>query len=102
MPDAPTIRVCRCCGLPHACRLTDEQIDVMSRVERLCWYAHEDECSDEDAWDIVVRLRAENERYREALVSVANRLDYLRNLWGDEGVTRRIADAVKAALNGED
>lgn len=41
----------------------------------------------------------------DALALVADRLDYLENLWGSEGVTRTIADRVKAAIaqaRGED
>ena len=34
----------------------------------------------------------------DACEAMLNRLDYLRNLWGDEGVTRTLCDQVRAAV----
>ncbi len=45
-------------------------------------------------------LRRE-ERLIEALRRVDEQLDYLRNLWGDESITRALADKVKAALKDQ-
>lgn len=50
-----------------------------------------------------VRLEsAEKQRddLADILREVSTRLDYLRNLWGDEAITRRIADRISAALGG--
>ncbi len=43
-------------------------------------------------------LAADRDRKHEALVAVADKLDYLVNLWGAEGVTRSVQDKVKKAL----
>jgi hypothetical protein len=42
------------------------------------------------------------ERLYEALKATADRLDYLRELWGDEGVTRTVVDQIHAALKFAD
>ena len=34
----------------------------------------------------------------DACEAIQNRLTYLRNLWGDEGVTRSLCDQVNAAI----
>jgi hypothetical protein len=42
------------------------------------------------------------ERLEGALHAVVSNLDYLRNQWGDEGITRTVRDKVQAALEGRD
>jgi hypothetical protein len=43
-------------------------------------------------------LRAVNAKLVEAVEYSMNQIDYLRNLWGDEGVTRNVADRLREAL----
>jgi hypothetical protein len=40
-------------------------------------------------------LARENERLREAGVAVLDRLYYLREVWGDEGLTRSLCDRIR-------
>lgn len=44
------------------------------------------------------RLIAAAPELMAACQAVLAQLDYLRGLWGDEGVTRRLADQVRAAV----
>lgn len=57
-----------------------------------------------DAPELIRRIReqdAEIERLREAATAVLSRLDYLQGLWGAEGVTTRLADGLRAALDSK-
>jgi hypothetical protein len=67
---------------PHMCRMDHEQIGHSSEEERC---------------PVCVSIGQ-----RDAAVGVCRstleRLDYLRGLWGDEGVTRRVADMLRAVV----
>ena len=53
---------------------------------------------DEDETEANARLIAAAPALLDACQAIANRLDYLSELWGQEGVTRSLMDQVKAAL----
>jgi hypothetical protein len=46
----------------------------------------------------IERLARERDGLAEACQTFLGQLDYLRNLWGDEGVTRSVADKARAAI----
>lgn len=48
--------------------------------------------------DAPTPARRAAEQLAEAVEGAVARLDYLRELWGDEGVTRTVADKLRAAL----
>ena len=45
-----------------------------------------------------VRIKDLEEAIRYAL----NQMDYLRKLWGDEGITRNVADRLREAVDDDD
>ena len=57
--------------------------------------------SDQSTVTLIVQLdeaRMHRDRLAEACEVVLDRLDYLRNLWGDEAITHNVADRLREAL----
>ena len=49
-------------------------------------------------WRANARLIAAAPELLRVCLDTLNRLDYLRSVWGDEGITRGLADALRAAV----
>lgn len=48
----------------------------------------------------VAEVEAERDKLVTVLRDVGGHLDYLRELWGDEAITRQVADRIRGALAG--
>lgn len=53
---------CRSCGLPKPTAADWDRSSESDYDAGLCWADGEGQCTDEDPWDLVVRLRGENAR----------------------------------------
>jgi N-acetylglutamate synthase/N-acetylornithine aminotransferase len=56
-------------------------------------------CERQQDAEQIAREHNAHEVMRAALEAVVGNLDYLRNQWGDEGITRTVRDKVQAALD---
>lgn len=99
----PELKPCPFCGSDNTEDIRFMQVAATNRRYRRCGYceAHGPVGIGKEADRMWNQRPAEDAAAKlfEASQAILARLDYLRGLWGDEGVMRRMADQIREAIS---